>query len=89
MECCGGCTHDLHLGLHHLLVLLFEPEHLLEESVRVLHYRDVLLVALSRGKRGKGNLMPREVISRKSHCPVSVQGVQGGAKLEEDAFVRT
>ena len=89
VDCCCGCTHDLHLGLHHLLVLLFEPEHLLEESVRLLHYRDVLLIALSRGKRCEGNLMPREVISRKGHCPVSVQGVQGSAKLEEDTFTRT
>lgn len=32
--------------------------------------------------------MPRKVISREGHCPVSVQGVQGSAKLEEDAVIR-
>lgn len=88
LDCCCHGIHDLHLGLHHLLVLLLEPEHLLEECVRLLHYGDVLLVALSWGKRCEGNFMPRKVISRKGHCPVSVQGVQGSAKLEEDSFIR-
>lgn len=55
--------HDLHLTLHHLLVLFFQTKYLFQECLWISNYSGVLLIALLSCEGWEAYFMPREIIS--------------------------
>lgn len=69
------------MALHHLLILLLVPQHLLQEGLGVFDDGGVLLVAVLGREVAELDLEPGEVVPRQGDRPVHLGGVDWDGEL--------